>query len=205
MSNQDVNVEGQNNNTEDFNTEDFNTKDFDPVRFAAWRLNEFKKPQSAGVLNEGLEKIADIFREIIGDFENERNPSFSEVDKPFFAKWWEYVNKLRSDYGNVLAFLVGLIGVVFLGIYYVLKVPLLIITLIDYLLGYKYKIFSAPIIIYLILVGLSISQKYTYDAYRMIWLLITYILLYTRNFNIKLLIPFIVFTIIGETMFIIYL
>ena len=198
MPDQDSNVEDQNNNTEDFDT-----KDFDPVRFAAWRLNEFKKPQSAGVLNEGLEKIADIFREIIGDFETERNPSFSEIDKKsFIAKWWEYFNKLRSDYGNVLAFLVGIIGVVFLIIYYVLKVPLLIITLIDYLLGYKYKKFSAPIIIYGILVGLSISQKYTYDAYRMMWLLITYILLYTRNSNIKLFAFLIVSTIIIETILI---
>jgi hypothetical protein len=192
----------QDSNVED---KDINTEDFDPVRFAAWRLNEFKKPQSAGVLNEGLEKIADIFREIIGDFENERKPQFSETDKYLYNEWWEYVKKLRSNNNIIFAIFVGIIGVVFLGIYYVLKVPLLIITLIDYLLGYKYKKFSAPIIIYGILVGLSISQKYTYDAYRMMWLLITYILLYTRNFNIKRLIPFIIFTIIGETMFIIYL
>jgi hypothetical protein len=183
---------------------DINIKDFDPVRFAAWRLNEFKKPQSAGVLNEGLEIIVSIFREMIGDFENESKPPFAKTDKYLYNEWLEYGMKLWSGNNYMdkfLAFWFFLFGLTFLIIYYVLKAPLFIITLIDNYL-FKYKMFSAPIIIYLILVGLSISQKYTYDAYRMMWLLITYILLYTRNFNIKLLITFIVLTIIGETMFI---
>lgn len=180
-----------------------NTNDisFNPVSFAEWRLKEFKKPQSAGVLNESLEIISSIFREMIGDFENKRKPSLVESDKSLSKEWLEYGTKLWSgdNYLNkFFAFWFFLFGGILLIIYYGLKVPLFIITLILKLLGLT-KTFSAPIIIYGVLVGLSFSQKHIYDPYRMMWLLITYILLYTRNFNIKLFTIFIVLTIIIET------
>jgi hypothetical protein len=178
-----------------------NTNDisFNPVSFAEWRLKEFKKPQSAGVLNEGLEIISRIFREIIGDFENKSKPSLTEPDKSFLEEGIKYFNKLWSGNSTdkFFAFWFIIFGGTLLIIYYILKAPLFIITSILKLLGLT-KTFSAPIIIYGILVGLSFSQKHIYDAYRMMWLLITYILLYTRNFNIKLFTIFIVLTIIIE-------
>ena len=186
-----------------------NTNDisFNPVSFAEWRLKEFKKPQSAGVLNEGLEIISTIFREIIGDFENKSDdkPSLTEPDESFLEEGKKYFTKLVS--GNSMDIILACLFIIFGGtlliIYYILKAPLFIITSILNLkllelLGLK-KTFSAPIIIYVILIGLSFSQKHIYDAYRMMWLLITYILLYTRNFNIKLFTIFIVLTIIIET------
>ena len=179
-----------------------NTNDisFNPVSFAEWRLKEFKKPQSAGVLNEGLEIISTIFREIIGDFENKSKPSLVESDKSFLEEGIKYFNNLWSGkpMDKIFAFFFIIFGGTLLIIYYILKAPLFIITLILKLLGLT-KTFSAPIIIYVILIGLSFSQKHIYDPYRMMWLLITYILLYTRNFNIKLFTIFIVLTIIIET------
>lgn len=179
--------------------------DFNPVSFAEWRLKEFKKPQSAGVLNEGLEIISTIFREIIGDFENKSDdkPSLTEPDESFLEEGKKYFTKLVS--GNSMDIILACLFIIFGGtlliIYYILKAPLFIITLILKLLGLT-KTFSAPIIIYGILVGLSFSQKHIYDAYRMMWLLITYILLYTRNSNIKLFAFLIVSTIIIETILI---
>lgn len=185
-------------------TNDTNDISFNPVSFAEWRLKEFKKPQSAGVLNEGLEIISTIFREIIGDFENKSKPSLVESDKSFLEEGIKYFNNLWSGkpMDKIFAFFFIIFGGTLLIIYYILKAPLFIITSILNLkllelLGLK-KTFSAPIIIYGILVGLSFSQKHIYDAYRMMWLLITYILLYTRNFNIKLFTIFIVLTIIIE-------
>lgn len=180
-----------------------NTNDisFNPVSFAEWRLKEFKKPQSAGVLNEGLEIISTIFREIIGDFENKSKPSLVESDKSFLEEGIKYFNNLWSGkpMDKIFAFFFIIFGGTLLIIYYILKAPLFIITsILNLKLPGLKKTFSAPIIIYGILVGLSFSQKHIYDAYRMMWLLITYILLYTRNFNIKLFTIFIVLTIIIE-------
>lgn len=180
-----------------------NTNDisFNPVSFAEWRLKEFKKPQSAGVLNEGLEIISTIFREIIGDFENKSKPSLVESDKSFLEEGIKYFNNLWSGkpMDKIFAFFFIIFGGTLLIIYYILKAPLFIITsILNLKLPGLKKTFSAPIIIYVILIGLSFSQKHIYDAYRMMWLLITYILLYTRNFNIKLFTIFIVLTIIIE-------
>lgn len=187
-------------------TNDTNDISFNPVSFAEWRLKEFKKPQSAGVLNEGLEIISTIFREIIGDFENKSKPSLVESDKSFLEEGIKYFNNLwsgKQPMDKIFASFFIIFGGTLLIIYYILKAPLFIITSILNLkllelLGLK-KTFSAPIIIYVILIGLSFSQKHIYDAYRMMWLLITYILLYTRNINIKFFAFFIVSTIIIET------
>ena len=186
-------------------TDSNNISDFNPVEFADWRLKEFKKPQSEGVLNEGLEIIVVLFREMIGDFENKSDGKFflKESGKSLFKKGKEYLMKLwdGNTMDKIIAFFFLICAGFFGIIYYLFKVPLIIITFILKLLGFT-KTFSAPIIIYSILVGLSFSQKQVYDGYRMMWLLITYILLYTRNFNIKLFSFFILSTIIIEIIFI---
>ena len=186
-------------------TDSNNISDFNPVEFADWRLKEFKKPQSEGVLNEGLEIISTIFREMIGDFENKSDdkPSLTEPDKSLLEEGIKYFTKLWSGNSTdkFFAFWFIIFGGTLLIIYYILKAPLFIITSILKLLGFT-KTFSAPIIIYSILVGLSFSQKQVYDGYRMMWLLITYILLYTRNFNIAPFLIFILSTIAIEIMII---
>lgn len=180
-------------------------KPFNPVEFADWRLKEFKKRQSAGVLNEGLEMISTLFLEIIGDYDDKSNANISlELSENLFKEGKEYLMKRwnGNTMDKIIAFFFFICAGFFGIIYYLFEVSHLIIITFLKLLGLT-KTFSAPIIIYYILAGLSYPQKQVYDGYRMIWLLITYILLYTRNFNIRLFSFFILSTIAIEILLII--
>jgi len=160
---------------------------FEPIQFAEWRVHELEKSENTGMMNEVLLMISQLFLGMLGEFETNTNTGEGVIPIVRIREFFGKINAYDSN-NKVITFIYkGLMGITLL-FFAICSIPYMVINFIINTIGFSKK-FSSPIIIYLILVGFSFSQNV--DGYRLIWLMITYILLYSRDLDIRILMPFI--------------
>lgn len=150
-----------------------NVNDFNPIKFAEWRINELEKPEGQSMINEVLLMISQLVLGLLGEFETNTNTGegvFPDV------RIREFFGKIKA-YDSNNKFITVFKGLMFI-VLACLSFPYLVINYIINIIGFNKK-FISPVLIYIILVVFSFSKNI--DGYRLIWLLITYILLYSRD------------------------
>jgi hypothetical protein len=111
-----------------------------PLEFAKWRVNELKKPQQSGIINEKIDTVIQLVSGILGQYN--RDGGDREFDgistSSLYQSDW-FVKKI----GNIRRVIV-------------------------------------PFIIYVTLIGVTFGSESNYNTYRLLALLLLYIISYTE-------------------------
>ena len=156
-----------------------------PLEFAKWRVNELKKPQQSGIINETIDTVIQLVNGILGHYN-----SNGDTDG-----WFK-----RFDNGGVLETLYvqqvneeGWIKV----LYIFRAIPLALITFCFNIIRWVIGIFTSslnlpdwfgtnigrvivPFIIYVTLIVVTFASESNYNTYRLLALLLLYIISYTE-------------------------
>ena len=194
-----------------------------PLTFAKWRINELKKPQQAGIVNETIASIIELVNGIlgqynrdIGEIEGNRQTLFQKFDNDGvlnilseeFKKTWLGPSILRSLGVSILIFIGGVIALFFSLIRWVVGIFTSSFIQTDGSIKSAGKIGKVivPFIIYITLivvtVGSEIHRGYNFNIYRLLSLLVLYIISYNELKYVWFMLIF-VLSIIVETWFII--
>lgn len=162
-----------------------------PLSFVEWRINELQKPQPAGIVNETIASIIELVNGILGQYSG-------------------YSGNNKLDEGGVMVLLIEEIKKLcwsswgFNFVYKVLMIPLLaamlvfvgIINIIRTVVGMftssfiqfdaaieKFGNFGkviVPLIIYASGLIIALTSKYNFNIYRLLALLLVYIISYSE-------------------------
>jgi hypothetical protein len=133
-----------------------------PLAFAEWRVNELKKPVAGGIINETIDAIIELVNGILGQhIENDTQSwghnfeQFEDMTLPRNKRIMSWVLRWPLNLASVLSLFPGLSGNV--------------------------RRVIMPVIIYIaIILATVIEDYYYYNIYRILALLLLYIISYTE-------------------------
>lgn len=159
-----------------------------PLAFAQWRVNELKKPVESGIINEIIAIVIEVVNGLLGQHDITHNPqtdvetneSTTNDENPNWAL--KSIRKVSAGFREVLEFMS--VGVTAIGNINRVIMPFLVYVGIS------------------IYVGIN-SREFKSNIYRVLALLLLYIISYTELKSVPFFILFIV-GIIVETMLIVH-
>lgn len=168
-----------------------------PLAFAKWRVNELKKPRQSGIINETIDTVIQSVNGILGQY----NRDNVETDIKY-QTWFEKFDKkgvMRDILGNTPSMeelknkpliILNYFGSVFvLFIFFWLNLMRFFISIFtsslpqtdDFVKSYgNWGRIIVPLALYILLFGLTIVSSHNYNIYRLLVLLLVFIISYTE-------------------------
>tara|TARA_Y100000389_G_scaffold183983_1_gene201988 strand:- start:1285 stop:1905 length:621 start_codon:yes stop_codon:yes gene_type:complete len=162
-----------------------------PLSFAEWRINELKKPQPSGIVNETIASIIELVNGILGQYSGySMNNKLDEggvvvllqkkIKKLFGSSWgWDSFYKLLMiPLLLIMWFIVIIINIIRWGVS--------IFTSSFIQLDAAIKMFGnfgkviVPLIIYTSGLLITLTSEYNFNIYRLLALLLVYIISYSE-------------------------
>jgi len=155
-----------------------------PLEFAKWRVNELKKPQQSGIINETIDTVIQIVNGILGQYNRDRGDrEFDDgglnsalwsnlSEKKGFAWWLVLIPTLVAALILFVSNIIRLIPGIFTSSLY--QSDWFVTTV-----GNIGRVI-VPFIIYVTLIGLTFGSESNYNTYRLLALLLLYIISYTE-------------------------
>lgn len=144
-----------------------------PLEFAKWRVNELKKPQQAGIVNETIDTVIQIVNGILGQYIEDDSQSwghdsiqFEDHAKNKVLRWFLWSVRWIPKLISVIALAPGLHG--------------------------NTRRVIIPCIIYGTLIGVTLGSESNYNTYRLLALLLLYIISYTELKYLGFMVIFVV-------------
>jgi hypothetical protein len=155
-----------------------------PLEFAKWRVNELKKPQQSGIINETIDTVIQIVNGILGQYNRDRrgrefddgglnSALWSNLSRKTSITWWlvslpTLVAALILFVSNIIRFIPGIFNSSsYQAEWFVTR------------FGNVGRVI-VPLIIYVTLFGLTFGSESNYIIYRLLALLLLYIISYTE-------------------------
>jgi hypothetical protein len=171
-----------------------------PLAFAEWRVNEFKKPVEGGIINETIDATIELVNGILGQYisiESKKLPAGEgnerqQGQRPWWAKqgkWGEDVQQFEEGRGIFALVVLKFVRVIFflLGLFFrgglLKRIIGVLLSIISFFWGYlpdDWRRVAMPIFIYICLFGGTLGAEYNYNIYRLLALLLLYIISYTE-------------------------
>jgi hypothetical protein len=171
-----------------------------PLEFAKWRVNELQKPQQSGIINETIDTVIQIVNGILGQYNRDggdRQFDDGGLNSALWSNFWEKGRKLNP----IVRFLFGLATLVAALILFVSNIIRLIPGIFTSSL-YQSDWFITkvgnvgrvivPLIIYVTLFGVTLGSESNYNIYRLLALLLLYIISYTELKYLGFMVIFVV-------------
>ena len=162
-----------------------------PLSFAEWRINELKKPQPSGIVNETIASIIELVNGILGQYSGySMNNKLDEggvvvllqkkIKKLFGSSWgWDSFYKLLMiPLLLIMWFIVIIINIIRWGVS--------IFTSSFIQLDAAIKMFGnfgkviVPLILYTSGLLITLTSEYNFNIYRLLALLLVYIISYSE-------------------------
>ena len=162
-----------------------------PLSFAEWRINELKKPQPSGIVNETIASIIELVNGILGQYSgysmnNKLDEGgvvvllYKKIKKLFGSSWgWDSFYKLLMiPLLLIMLFIVIIINIIRWGVS--------IFTSSFIQLDAAIKMFGnfgkviVPLILYTSGLLITLTSEYNFNIYRLLALLLVYIISYSE-------------------------
>lgn len=155
-----------------------------PLEFAKWRVNELKKPQQSGIINETIDTVIQIVNGILGQYNRDRRGREFDDGGLNSALWSNLSRKTSITWWLVL--LPTLVAAMILFVSNIIRFIPGIFNSSSYQAEWFVTRFGnigrviVPLIIYVTLFGLTFGSESNYIIYRLLALLLLYIISYTE-------------------------
>jgi len=155
-----------------------------PLEFAKWRVNELKKPQQSGIINETIDTVIQLVSGILGQYNNGDTDGRGDYGGVFKTVISEPVNETGWKWWFIKFFAIPLAIITF-G-FNIIRWVISFFTSSLYQAEWFVTIFGnigrviVPLIIYVTLFGVTFGSESNYNTYRLLALLLLYIISYTE-------------------------
>jgi hypothetical protein len=147
-----------------------------PLAFAEWRVNELKKPVACGIINETIDAIIELVNGILGQYISIESKEGSWHNK---RQWGQDFKQFEGD--NTVPFLERKKSLVLMSLRKFFGFFLSITAFFPGYLPDDLRRVFMPFFIYIFLyVTTYASKEYNFNIYRLLALLLLYIISYTE-------------------------